>query len=75
MPLLPVKAIPALQSTKPWTCALLKCAKAVDTSCFQDENRSWQVTGVLLADEVDVHFLIIADSPVLAFSFPQKTYT
>ena len=75
MPLLPVSAIPALQSTKPRTCALLKWAKALDTSSFHDDNRSWQVMGVLLDDEADVHFLIIADAPVLAFSFPQKTYT
>jgi hypothetical protein len=33
MPLLPVKAMPALQSTKPGTCALLKCT-------FQVKN--WQ---------------------------------
>src|SRR5438046_2315337 len=65
--------MPALQSTNPSTCAWLKCAKALDTSCFHDDNRSWQDIGFLLADEAAIHFLIIiADASVLAFFPPLK---
>src|SRR5438093_192269 len=65
--------MPALQSTNPLICALLKWAKTLDTSCFHTDNRSWQDMGFLLANEAVIHFLIIiADASGLAFSPPKK---
>src|SRR5579884_4167471 len=66
--------MPALQSTNPASCAWLKWAKALDTSCFQADNRSGQDMSVLLDNEADMHFLIIiADHSCSCLLFPPKT--
>jgi Phage integrase, N-terminal SAM-like domain len=53
IPAAPDSAIPALQSTRPHTCGLLKWLKAVDTSCFHCANRSGQGMFVLLLTDPD----------------------